>query len=163
MAAQGLLGVVERCLEGTEDVANSNDVECAVDDVHHSFDGVVDVHLVHVALLNFDVGLSLDGYLDDLLVLDAVDELQHLVLDQHDVFCLLYDDIYVDDVYVVDVRLVLLNLDDLVVLDDGDLVVDHSVVLSLCCDVDVLDDDYSHSRCRHQSPDAATMVMVSWV
>ena len=72
MAAQGLLEVVERCLEGTEEVTNPNDVEYAVDDVHHSFDGVVDVHLVHDALLNFDVGLLLDVYLDDLLGLDAM-------------------------------------------------------------------------------------------
>ena len=100
MAAQGLLGVVERCLEGTEEVANPNDVGYAVDDVHHSFDGVVDDQLVHDALLNFDVGLLLDGYLDDLLGLDAVDELQPPLLDdrldlpgQHDVFFVFHDDV----------------------------------------------------------------------
>ena len=35
---------------------------------------------------------------------------------------------YVDVVYVVDVRHVLLNLDDLVALGDGDLVIDHNAV-----------------------------------
>ena len=69
-----LLEVDERCLEGTEDVTNPNDVEHAVDDVLHSVDGVADVHLVHDALLNFDVDLSLDDFLDDLLVLDAADD-----------------------------------------------------------------------------------------
>ena len=54
MVVQELLVAIERCLEGTEEVTNSNDVDVA-DDVHHSFDGVVDVHLVHDALLNFDV------------------------------------------------------------------------------------------------------------
>ena len=105
MAAQGLLEVVERCLEGTEEVTNPNDVEYAVDDVHHSFDGVVDVHLVHDALLNFDVELLLDVYLDGLLGLGAMDKLQSPILDdcldlpgQQDVFYLLYDDVYVDDV-----------------------------------------------------------------
>ena len=72
MADQELLEVVERCLEGTEEVTNPNDVEYAVDDVHHSFDGVVVVHLVHDALLNFDVGLLLDVSLDDLLGLDEL-------------------------------------------------------------------------------------------
>ena len=43
---QVLLGVVEKCLESTEDVANPNDVEYVVDDVHHSLDGGVDRHLV---------------------------------------------------------------------------------------------------------------------
>ena len=162
MAVQGLLGVVERCLEGTEEVANPNDVEYAVDDVYHSFDGVVDVHLVHDALLNFDVRLLIDGYLEDLLVLDTVDELQPPTPDdrldlpgQHDVFFLFLGDVDVQDVVdVVDVRLVLLTLDDLALLDDGDLVVDHSAALFLCHDVHVLgDDDYSHSHCRCQSPD----------
>ena len=95
------------------------------------------------------------------LVLDTVDELQPPILDdrldlpgQHDVFFLFHGDVYVDAVYVVDIRLVLLTLDDLVLLDDDDdLVVDHNAVLSLCHDVDVLDDDYSHSHCRRQSPD----------
>ena len=157
---QGLLEVIERCLEGTREGTNPNDVEYAVDDVHHSFDGVVDVHLVHDALLNFDVGLLLDGYLDNLLVLDAV-ELQSPFLDdqldlpgRHDVFYFLYDDTYVDDVHAVDVKLVLLILDGLVFLDDdGNLIVDHSTVTFLCHDVDVLDDDRSHSHSRRQSPD----------
>ena len=67
MVAQGLLAVVERCLGGTEEVANPSDVEYVVDDVNHSFDGVVDVHLVHDVLLNFDVELFLDDFLDDFL------------------------------------------------------------------------------------------------
>ena len=67
MDVQVLLEVVERCLEGTEDVANPSDVEHAVDDVLHSIDDVVDVHLVHDTLQNFDVGLSLDDLLDDFL------------------------------------------------------------------------------------------------
>ena len=78
---QVLLEVVEGCLEGTEDVANPSDVEHVVDDVLHSVNGVVDVHLVHDALLNFDVDLSLDDFLDDFLVLDAADELQVRVQD----------------------------------------------------------------------------------
>ena len=47
-----LLEVVERCLEGTEDVANPNDVEHAVDDVLCFVEDVVDVHLVHDGLLS---------------------------------------------------------------------------------------------------------------
>ena len=92
MVVQGLLEVIGRCLEGTREGTNPNDVEYTVDDVHHSFDGVVDVHLVHDALLNFDVGVLPDGYLDNPLVLDAV-ELQPPFLDdqldlpgRHDVF-----------------------------------------------------------------------------
>ena len=154
LVVQGLLEVVERCLEGTREGTNPNDVEYAVDDVHHSFDGVVDVHLVHDDLLNLDVGFLLDGYLDDLLVLDAV-ELQSPFLDdqldlpgRHDVFYLLYDDTYVDDVHIVDVKLVLLILDGLVFLDD-----DSDMIAFLCQGVDVFDDDHSHSHYRHQSPD----------
>ena len=158
MDVQGLLAAVERCLEGTEEVTNPNDVDHCVDDDHHSSDEVVDVHLVHDALLSLDVGLFLDVYLDNLFALD--DEFQPPILDdcldlpgQHDALYLLYDDTFVDDVYVVDVKLVLLTLDDLVFLDDGDSVVDHNVVLFLYHDVDVLDDDdYSHSYCRCQSP-----------
>ena len=153
MDVQELRLVVERCLEGTEEVTNPNDVEYVVDDVHHSSDGVVNVHLVHDVLLILDVGSFLDVYLDDLLGLD--DELQPPVLDdcldfagQHDALYLLYDDISIDDVCIVDVKFVLLILDDLALLDDGASVVIHNVVLSLFRDVDVLDND----DCRCQSP-----------
>ena len=122
MVAQGLLEAVERCLEGTEEAANPSDVVYVVDDVHHSFGGVVDVHLVHDALLKFDVEIFLDDDLEGLSVLDAV-ELQSLILDdlldlhgQHDVLFLLYDDVDVD-----------------AFLDDGDLVVDHDVALFPQC------------------------------
>ena len=64
---QGLLVVVERCPEGTEEVTNPRDVEYTVDDVHHSSDGVVDVYLVHDVLLSLAVGLLLDVYLDEFL------------------------------------------------------------------------------------------------
>ena len=101
---------------------------------------MVDVHLVHDALLNFDVELFLGDDLAGLSVPDAV-ELQSLILDdlldlpgQHDVLCLLYDDVDVDTF-----------------LDDGDPVVDHNVALFFFHNVDALvDDDCSH-RC--QSPD----------
>ena len=153
MDVQELLVVVERCLEGTEEVTNPSDVEYVVDDVHHSSDGVVNVHLVHDVLLSLDVGLFLDVYLDDLLGLD--DELQPPVLDdcldftgQHDAVYLLYDDNYIDDVCMVDVKLVLLILDDVALLDDDASVVIHKIVLSLYHDVDVLDND----DCRCQSP-----------
>ena len=66
---QGHLVVVERCLEGTEEVTNPSDVEYAVDDVHHSSNGVVHVYLVHDVLLSLDVGLLLDVYLDEFLFL----------------------------------------------------------------------------------------------
>ena len=44
----------------------------------------------------------------------------------------------------------MLILDDLVLLDEGDLVVDHSAALLLCHDVCVLEDGYfySHGRCQ---------------
>ena len=45
MDVQVLLVEVERCLEGTEEVTNPNDVGHYVDDDHHSFDGVMNVHL----------------------------------------------------------------------------------------------------------------------
>ena len=156
---QVLLAVVERCREGTEEVANPNDVEHVVDDVLHSIDNVVDLHLVQDALLNFDVDLSLDDFLDGFLVLDAADELQDLVLDdnldllgQHDVFLFLYD-----DVYIADVNLVLLTLDDLLTLDADHLadvsIVGHDGDLLFYQVVDVLDDDEQfHSCCRCQSP-----------
>ena len=157
MDVQGLLVVVERCLEGTEEVTNPSDVEQCVDDVHHSSDGVVDVLLVHDVLLSLDVGLLLDVYLDEFL---GLDELQSPIPDdcldplgQQDVLYLLYDDISIDDVCIVDVKLVLLILDDLALLDDGASVVNHNVVLFLFHDVDILDDDCSHSYCRCQSPD----------
>ena len=54
MTDQGLLVEVERCLEGTEEVTNPNDVGDCVDDDHHSFDGDVDVDLVLDALLSLD-------------------------------------------------------------------------------------------------------------
>ena len=53
---QELLVVVERCLEGTEEVTNPNDVGYYVDDDHHSFDGVVKMPLFYDALLNHDEG-----------------------------------------------------------------------------------------------------------
>ena len=154
-----LLEVVERCLEGIEDVANPSDVEHAVDDVLHSVEDVVDVHLVHDDLLNFDVGLSLADLLDDLLVLDAVGELQGLVHDDildflgqpDDALLFLYD-----DVYDVDASLVLLTLEGYVLLD-ADHAVDVSVVcldvdLLFCQVVDALDDDaHLHFHCRCQS------------
>ena len=153
MVVQELLVVVERCLEGTEEVTNPNDVEYVVDDVHHSPDGVVHVCLVHDVLLSLGVKLLLDDYLDDLLGLD--DDLQPPALDDYlellgrqDVLYLLYDDISIDDVCIVDVKLVLLILDDLALLDDGASVVIHNVVLSLFRDVDVLD----NGDCRCQSP-----------
>ena len=80
MVDQGLLVEVERCLEGTEEVTNPNDVGDCVDYDHHSFDGGMDVDLVLDALLSLDEGLFLDVYLDDLLGLDA-DELQSPTLD----------------------------------------------------------------------------------
>ena len=170
MDVQVLLEVVVRCPEGKEDVANPNDVEYVVDDVHHSFDGDVDRNLVHDALLNFDVVLLLDDSLDDLLVLDAADELQNLILDdhldlpgQHDVFLFLYD-----DVYVVDVSLVLLTLDDLVTPDADHLadvsMVGHDVDLFLYHVVDGLDDENIFILVVDvslQTADAAVMMMVS--
>ena len=112
MDVQGLLVVVVRCLEGTEEVTNPSDVEYAVDDVHHSSDGVVDVYLVHDVLLSLDVGLLLDVLMSILMSLLGLDELQNSwmscqspipddcldPLGQQDVLYLLYDDISVDDV-----------------------------------------------------------------
>ena len=144
MDDHGLLVEVERCLEGTKEVTNPNDVGHYVDDDHHSFDGDVDVYLVHDALLSLEERLFLDVYLDDLFGLDE-DELQSPTLDdyfdllgQQDVCYLLYVDVFVDDVYVVDVELVLLALDVEVV----------DVVLLLYHDVDVIEND----DCRCQSP-----------
>ena len=144
MNYQGLLVEVERCLEGTEEVTNPNDVGHDVDDDNHSFDGDVDVYLVHDALLSLDERLFLDVYLDDLFGLDE-DELQSPTLDdyldllgQQDVCYLLRVDVFVDDVYVVDVELVLLALDVEVV----------DVALLLYHDVDVIEND----DCRCQSP-----------
>ena len=54
MADQGLLVVVERCLEGTEEITNPNDAGHYVDDDYHSFDGDVNVHLVLDAPLSLD-------------------------------------------------------------------------------------------------------------
>ena len=157
---QVLLEVVERCLEGKEDVANPSDVEHAVDDVLHSDDDIVDVHLVHDVLLKFDVDLSLDDFLDDFLVLDAADELQDQVLDdildlpgQYDALLSLYD-----DVYAVDASLVLLTLDVYVALGADHLAdvstVGHDVDLLVYQVVDIPDDDDAHfySRCRCQFP-----------
>ena len=111
---QELLEVAERCLEGTEDVTNPSDVGHAADDVHHSFDGAVDMHLVHDVLLNFDVVFLQEDDLDGLLVLDVDDDLQPLILDdrldlsgQHDVLL---------DVHLV--HDVLLNSDVDLSLDD---------------------------------------------
>ena len=69
MDVQELLVVVERCLEGTEEATNPSDVEHVVDDVHHSSDGVVKMHLVYDVLLILDVRLFLDVSLEGLLVL----------------------------------------------------------------------------------------------
>ena len=121
MDDHGLLVEVERCLEGTEEVTNPNDVGHYVDDDYHSFDGDVDVGLVLDALLSLDERLFLDVYLDDLLGLGA-DELQSPTLDDY---------LYLDDVYVVDVELVLLAL-DVEVFD---------VVLLLYHDADVVEND----------------------
>ena len=85
MDDQGLLVEVERCLEGTEEVTNPNDVGHYVDDDHHSFDDDVDVHLVPDALLSLDERLFLDVYLDDLFGLD--EDLRSPILDEFlDVF-----------------------------------------------------------------------------
>ena len=152
-----LLEVAERCLEGTEDVANPNDVEHAVDDLFHVVDAVVDVHLVHDAVLSFDVDLSLDDLLE-CLVLDAADELQDEVFDdildlpgQHDALLFLYDDVDAVDVSL----LVLLTLDGYIALDDGHFA--DVCIVGLDADllfyqvVDVLDEDaplHSHCRCQ---------------
>ena len=80
MDDQGLLVEVERCLEGTEEVTNPNDVGHYVDDDHHSSDGDVEVDLVPDALLSLDERLFLDVYLDDLL---GLDELQSPTLDDY--------------------------------------------------------------------------------
>ena len=120
-----LLEVVGRCLEGTEDVTNPNDVEHAVCDVLLVFENALDVHLVDVHRLlvldllddrlALDVELLLvDDLLDDPLVLDAADAIHDLVNDdvlhslgQLDaVLLFLYD-----DVDVLDVDLVLSFLD----------------------------------------------------
>ena len=149
MDVQVLLEVVERCLEGTEDVANPSDVEHAVDNVLQSTDDVVDVHLVHDALLNFDFDLSLDDLLDHFLALDAADELQDQVHDDildlpgqpNDALLFLYD-----NVYVFDVSLVLLTLDGYVALDAGHLADVSTLFYQV---VDVLDGDaHLHSHCR---------------
>ena len=112
---QELLEVVERCLEGTEDVAG---VEYDVDDVHHSSDGVIDV------FMNFDVVLLLDDDLDGLLMLDV--RLQLVLLDdcldlvgQHDV---LLDEHLGHDVLLDCSIVVPLDdfLDDLLVVDGAD-------------------------------------------
>ena len=85
MADQVLLVEVGRCLEGTEEVTNPNDVGRYVDDEYHSFDGDVDVHLVLDAPLSLDERLFLDVYLDDLFGLD--EELRSPILDDFlDVF-----------------------------------------------------------------------------
>ena len=77
MDVQELLVVVERCLEGTEEVTNPNDVGYYVDDDHHSFDGVVKMLLVCDALSNLDEEVD-DVSLDELLGLD--DEIQSPLL-----------------------------------------------------------------------------------
>ena len=143
MDVQELLVVVERCLEGTEEVTNPNDVGYYVDDDHHSLDGVKDLHF-HDAFLSPDERLFLDVYLDDLFGLHE-DELQSPFLDdyldllgQQDVCYFLYVDVFVDDISVVDVELVLLALD----VEVAD------VVLLLYHDVDVLEDD----DCKRQFP-----------
>ena len=125
MVVQGLLVVVERCLEGTEEVTNPNDVEYVVDDVHHSSDGDVHVYLVHDVLLSLDVWLLPDVCLDELLELD---ELHSPIPDD-----------YLELLGQQDALFVLLILDDLVLLDDNAFVVLHYVALFLCHDVDVLD------------------------
>ena len=92
MDVQELLVVVERCLEGTEEVTNPDDVGYYVDDDHHSFDGVMDMPLVCDALSNHDEEVD-DVSLDELLGLD--DEVQSPLLDdfllvQQDEYCLLH-------------------------------------------------------------------------
>ena len=140
MADQGLLVVVERCLEGTEEVTNPKDAGHYDDDHYHSFDGDVNVHLVLDALLSLDERLFLDVYLDDLFGLG--DEFQSPTLDdgfdllgQQDVCYLLHVDIFADGVHVVEVDVVLPAL--LPALDVG--VAD--VVLLLYHDVEVVEDD----------------------
>ena len=78
MDVQELLVVVERCLEGTEEVTNPNDVGYYVDDDYHSFDGVMRMLLVYDVLSDLDE--EVDGVsLDELLRLD--DEVQSPLLD----------------------------------------------------------------------------------
>ena len=157
----GLLEVVERCLEGIEDVANPNDVGHAVDDVLHLVENAADVHLDHDGLLDLDADQLLVDLLDDLFVQNDIDDLQDLVHDDtldfpgqpDDVFLFLYDDFD-----AADVNLVLLALDDNVDLD-VDQFVDVSTVgldvdLLFCQPVDVLEEDvylHSHNRCRSAS------------
>ena len=93
MADRGLLVEVERCLEGTEEVTNPDDVGYDVDDDHHSFDGDVKMNLVLDVLLSLGEGLLLDVYLDDLF---GRDDPQSPVLDN-------FLDVHTDDVYVVEV------------------------------------------------------------
>ena len=124
MDVQGLLVEVERCLEGTGEVTNPDDVGHYVDDDYHSFDGDVNVHLVLDAPLSLDERLFLDVYLDDLF---GLGELQSPTLDDY---------LDLDDVYVVDVELVLLAL-DVEIFD---------VVLLLCHDADVVENDDHKSQ-----------------
>ena len=137
MADQGLLVEVERCLEGTEEVTNPNDVVHCVDDDYHSLDGDVNVHLVLDAPLSLDERLFLDVYLDDLFGRD--EEFQSPTLDdcldllgQQEVSYFLHVDVFADDVYVVEVDVVLLAPDEIGVAD---------VVLLLYHDVEVVEDN----------------------
>ena len=141
MDVQELLVVVERCLEGTEEVTNPDDVGYYVDDDHHSFDGVMNMPLVYDALSNHDEEVD-DVSLDELLGLD--DEVQSPLLDdfllvQQDEYSLLCVDVLVDIDDVDDTVLVQLLLDG---FDSFD------VVLVLYQDID----DVSQPCCKCQSP-----------
>ena len=141
------LEAVRRCLEGLEDVANPNDVECAVYDVLSVFEDALDVHLVNVHclsdvdllddLLALDVELFVDDdLLGDPLVLGAADVLHGLVVCAD----LVYDDALHDPV-ILDVLLLfsdaghdVLEMDlVLLILDGCDalLDVDHLIDVSL--------------------------------
>ena len=114
MDVQELLVVVERCLEGTEEVTNPNDVGYYVDDDHHSFDGIVKMLLVYDVFQGLDEEVD-DVSLDELLGLD--DEVQSPLLAdflpvQKDEYYLLHIDVLVDADYVDDAILVVLLLDD---------------------------------------------------
>ena len=70
MDVQELLGVVERCLEGTEEVTNPDDVGYYVHDDHHSFDGVVKMLSLSMILSQILMRESDDVSLDEFLGLD---------------------------------------------------------------------------------------------
>ena len=144
MDVQELLVIIERCLEGIEEVTNPNDVGYDVDDDHHSFDGVMKVPLFCDAPLNHNEELEFDVALDELLGLD--DEVQSslladFLLGQQDEYYLVHVDVLVDVDNVDDTILVQLLLD---VLDSFD------VVLFLYQRTDA--DDNSEFCCGYRSP-----------